>query len=77
MDFQLTPEQKELQQVARTFAREQMPAVAAACEETGEPPDASVMARLGEMGFLGINIAPEYGGLGLGNLEALLVLEEF
>jgi len=29
------------------------------------------------MGFLGINIDTRYGGLGLGNLEALLVLEEF
>ena len=29
------------------------------------------------MGFLGINIASEHGGLGLGSLEALLVLEEF
>jgi butyryl-CoA dehydrogenase len=28
------------------------------------------------MGFLGINVAERYGGLGLGNLEALLVLEE-
>src|SRR6185503_6204155 len=33
--------------------------------------------RLGEMGFLGINIAPELGGQGLGALDALLVLEEF
>jgi butyryl-CoA dehydrogenase len=33
--------------------------------------------RYADMGFLGINVAPEYGGLGLGNLEALLVLEEF
>src|SRR3546814_18475527 len=29
------------------------------------------------MGFLGINIPAEDGGLGLGHIEALLVLEEF
>ena len=29
------------------------------------------------MGFLGINVAADLGGLGLGNLEALIVLEEF
>ena len=29
------------------------------------------------MGFLGINVAEDLGGLGLGNLEALIVLEEF
>jgi len=33
--------------------------------------------RYAEMGFLGINVPAEYGGGGLGNLEALLVLEEF
>jgi butyryl-CoA dehydrogenase len=30
-----------------------------------------------ELGFLGINVPASLGGLGLGNLEALLVLEEF
>ncbi|HIN11931.1 MAG TPA: acyl-CoA dehydrogenase, partial [Acidobacteria bacterium] len=30
-----------------------------------------------EMGFLGVNIPTRYGGLGLGNVDALLVLEEF
>ena len=33
--------------------------------------------RYAEMGFLGINISKKYGGLGLPNLDALLVLEEF
>jgi alkylation response protein AidB-like acyl-CoA dehydrogenase len=28
------------------------------------------------MGFLGINVAEKYGGFGLGNVEALIVLEE-
>ena len=29
------------------------------------------------MGFLGINVSENYGGLGLSNLDALLVMEEF
>jgi alkylation response protein AidB-like acyl-CoA dehydrogenase len=36
-----------------------------------------MLRRYGELGFLGINLPKEYGGLGLGHLEALLVLEEF
>ena len=36
-----------------------------------------VLARIGEMGFLGVNTPEEYGGQGLGNLEALIILEEF
>ena len=77
MDFQLTDEQRELQETARKFARAEMPAVAEACEVTGHPPGPDMLKKLGEMGFLGINIPEELGGLGLGNLEALLVLEEF
>ena len=36
-----------------------------------------MIRRYGELGFLGVNLPERYGGLGLGHLEALLVLEEF
>ncbi len=77
MHFQLTDEQRELQAHARKFAGNEMPAIAAQCEKTGHPPDKAIVKKLGQMGFLGINIPENLGGLGLGNLEALLVLEEF
>lgn len=77
MDFELTEEQCALRDSARTFAREQMTPVAREIEQTNTPLSREWKRRYAEMGFLGINIAPEYGGLGLGNLEALLVLEEF
>jgi len=77
MDFSLSPEQAALQASARRFAREQMAPVAREIEATGEPLSAAWMKRYAELGFLGINVDPAYGGLGLGNLEALLVLEEF
>ena len=77
MDFRLSAEQAELQASARRFAREQMAPVARAIEASGEPLSGEWMKRLADMGFLGINVAEAYGGLGLGNLEALLVLEEF
>jgi butyryl-CoA dehydrogenase len=77
MDFQLTNEQKTLQETARRYARERLPAVARECEETAHAPRRELVREFAEMGFLGINIPETYGGLGLGNLEALLVLEEF
>ncbi len=77
MDFRLTEEQKEIQDAARAFAREQLVEVAAQLEDSGEPLPRSWLRRFAEMGFLGINIDRRYGGLGLGDLEALLVLEEF
>lgn len=76
MDFRLTPDQLQLQQTARAFAQKELHPVAAEIEATGHPVSREWMKRYAEMGFLGINISENYGGLGLGNLEALLVLEE-
>jgi butyryl-CoA dehydrogenase len=77
MDFSLTDEQKALQEAARRFAREELMELAADMERSAKPMPDEVRRRLAELGFLGINVSPELGGLGLGNLEALLVLEEF
>src|SRR3546814_10361562 len=77
MDFRLTPDQEELRSAARDFARAELPAIAAELERENKPPSHELVRRYAEMGFLGINIPAELGGLGLGNLEALIVLEEF
>jgi len=77
MEFQLTDEQRSLQETARRYAQSRLPEIARHCEETGHPPEKELVREYAEMGFLGINIPEGLGGLGLGNLEALLVLEEF
>jgi acyl-CoA dehydrogenase len=77
MNFQLTDQQLALRESARRFAQERLPALARACEEHGEPPSRELVAEYARMGFLGVNVPEALGGLGLGNLEALLVLEEF
>ncbi len=77
MEFSLNDEQRRLQEAARRFATEQMAPVAREIEQSDVPLGRDWMRRYAEMGFLGINVAPEHGGLGLGNVEALLVLEEF
>jgi alkylation response protein AidB-like acyl-CoA dehydrogenase len=77
VDFRLNDEQLALQAAARKYARERVLPLAAETERTGAPPTRELIREYAEMGFLGINVATEYGGLGLGNLEALLVLEEF
>jgi butyryl-CoA dehydrogenase len=76
MDFQLTEEQIELRDSVRRYASERLVSVAEEIERTGEPPTRELVAEFAEMGYLGINISPELGGQGLGNLEALLVVEE-
>ncbi|MDE1145135.1 MAG: acyl-CoA dehydrogenase family protein [Azospirillaceae bacterium] len=77
MDFTLTEDQRHLQETARRFARAELPDLAREMEEKDEPLPEAMRKRYAEMGFLGINLPTDYGGLGLGHLEALLVLEQF
>lgn len=77
MNFSLTPDQEELRAAARDFARAELPAIAAELERDNKPPSHELVKRYAEMGFLGINVSSDLGGLGLGNIEALIVLEEF
>jgi butyryl-CoA dehydrogenase len=77
MNFRLTDEQAALRDAARKYARDRLPALAAKIEESGEPPSRELVREYASMGFLGVNVGEAYGGLGLGNLEALLVIEEF
>ncbi len=77
MNFQLTDEQRSLQETARRFAQERLPAIARECEATNHAPDKALVKEFADLGFLGINVPESLGGLGLGNVEALLVLEEF
>lgn len=77
MDFQLTADQLELQDTARRFARGELMELSREMEEKAMPLPDAMRKRYAEMGFLGINLPEAYGGLGLGHLEALLVLEQF
>ena len=77
MDFKLTAEQLELQKAARDFAQKELIALADEMEESANPVPKDVLKKIGELGFLGINTPMEFGGLGLSNLDAIIVLEEF
>lgn len=76
MNFSLTEDQLALQETARKYARERLPSFASHCEIHDEAPPAELVREFAEMGFLGINVSSNYGGLGLGNVEALIVIEE-
>ncbi len=77
MDFTLSEEQRALQAAARAFARGEMTAVAERTERDAVPLSRDWVKRYAEMGFLGVNVSARHGGLGLGNVDAFLVLEEF
>ena len=77
MDFQLTEDQVQLQEAARRFARGELLELALELEEKNIAVPAGWRQKYAELGFLGINIPEQYGGLGLSHLDALIVLEEF
>ncbi len=75
MDFELTPEQREIQAVARDFADERIAPEAAAWDRAhGFPRE--LLAELGEPGLLGVCVPEEYGGAGADFVSYILVLEE-
>lgn len=77
MALRLSDTQRELREAARRFATGELGELAAEIEKSNAPVPREWRQRYAELGFLGVNLPERYGGLGLGHLEALLVLEEF
>ena len=73
--FELTTEQKELQKLAFTFARDVVRPAAPHHDESGDWPDA-VMKQAWELGLVNAHIPEIVGGLGLGTFEGVLIDEE-
>lgn len=75
LDFSLTDEQKQLQQLARRFAREQVAPVAKENDEQARVPW-ELVEQLYEIGLLNISVPEAAGGLGLGLVEEVIIGEE-
>lgn len=73
--FPLTSEHKMLQSAARDFAQKEIAPIAAEFDESGEFPHKTI-AKMGEMGFMGIEVPEEYDGAGMDTLAYVLALEE-
>jgi acyl-CoA dehydrogenase len=73
--FELTPEQKTLQEKARRFSKEVIQPVAAQHDRDGTFP-VEVMRRAHQEGFLTPLIPRKYGGGGLGILDTCIFSEE-
>jgi len=71
-----TPERIMMRDVAREFAREEVTPIANRLDPVQGDIPRELISRMGELGFFGILIPEEYGGLGLGAFEYCLVAEE-
>ena len=75
MDFELTPEQQEIQALARKLADAEIAPHAADWDREHRFPE-EVFARLAEVGLMGVCVPEEYGGAGADFLSYILVLEQ-
>ncbi|HEY8429953.1 MAG TPA: acyl-CoA dehydrogenase [Sandaracinaceae bacterium] len=75
MNFELTEEQKLIQQMARDFAEREVAPKARELDREGRWPS-ELVARMGELGLLGVAVPTEYGGAGADNVSYALAMEE-
>jgi len=75
MDFQLSPAQLEIQERARQFAQQEVAPLSREADEQGMFP-LHLVRRMGELGFLAVPVAPEYGGGGLDYVSYVVLCEE-
>lgn len=76
MDFTLSKEQRDIVRAARKFALGEFPDRALEFDRE-ETFDLDLWRKACELGFVGVFIAPSYGGAGMGFLEHCLINEEF
>ena len=72
--FQLTQEQRTIRELARRFTAEHITPNAAEWDEKHIFPRDTIR-RAGELGFGAMHVSEEGGGIGLGRLEAAVVME--
>jgi alkylation response protein AidB-like acyl-CoA dehydrogenase len=75
MNFDFTEDHLMIQQSAREFAQEVIAHSAVERDIKAEFP-ADIVKQLGELGFLGMMVSPDYGGAGLDTISYVLAMIE-
>ena len=77
MNFELTEEQRIIQDTAAKFAKRELEPVAAELDRTKNRDILKAnLKKLAELGFMGLNVDPEYGGTGAGAVAFSLAMTE-
>ncbi|WP_461449482.1 acyl-CoA dehydrogenase [Mucilaginibacter sp.] len=75
MHFEFTEEQLMVRQAARDFAQNELkPGVIDRDEHQKFP--AEQIKKLGDLGFMGLMVSPQYGGSGMDTISYVLIMEE-
>lgn len=75
MQFELSEDQRAIQDMARRFAADRLKENAARWDEEKHFPEAE-LREAAALGFGGIYVREDVGGSGLGRLDAALIFEE-
>jgi len=75
VDFALTEQQETIRRLAADFAAREVAPIAAAIDREERFP-AEVVRKLGELGFMGMNVVSDWGGSGLDTVSYIVALEE-
>jgi butyryl-CoA dehydrogenase len=73
--IELTDEQQMIKDLARDFAENEIKPIAAELDREGRFPS-GLVKKMGELGFMGIFVAEQYGGSGMDTFTYVLALEE-
>lgn len=75
MNFSFTEEQLMIKQTAKEFAESEIAPSAVQRDLNSEFPY-EIVKKLGELGFMGMMVSPEWGGAGLDTISYVLAMEE-
>jgi butyryl-CoA dehydrogenase len=75
MVFDLTEEQRMIQEMARSFAQKEVLPKAAELDETGRFPE-ELVRKMADLGLMGVAVPEEYGGAGMDNICYVIAMEE-
>lgn len=75
MDFELTEEQRMVMEMVRDFGASEIAPAVKEYESRGEFPH-EIIAKLGELGLLGMMVPEEYSGAGLDTVSSCLAIRE-
>jgi len=75
IDYELSDEQKFLRETVRKFADTEIAPIAQELDKD-ETFSVELTRKMGEMGFFGAFVSPEYGGQGLDYISYIIIVEE-
>jgi len=75
VQFELTEQQRMIKELAADFAAREIAPIAAQIDEEERFPT-EVVKKMGELGFMGMNVPEQYGGAGLDMVCYVLAMEE-